>query len=70
MNDDDAEDDSGDEIKQHESELSETSDIEMIEIDDEEDQQQSLQAAAEGEELRRRESSSENNGVGIIASDQ
>ena len=30
-------DDSGDEVKEHESELSDTSGIEMMEIDDEED---------------------------------
>ena len=30
-------DDSGDEVRQHESELSETSDIEMMDIDDDDD---------------------------------
>ena len=30
-------DDSGDEVRQHESELSETSDIEMMDIDDEDE---------------------------------
>ena len=35
-----AEDDSGDEVKEHESELSETSNIEMMDIDDDEDEQE------------------------------
>ena len=40
-------DDSGDEVKQHDSELSETSDIEMLDIDDE-DERDNQVACADG----------------------